>query len=80
MMNSEKRVVFLQGSVQFPLKIGAMAIIYHGGRATRTSVVAAIHQVSDDLIVFETRNSTYCVASKFAPEPAAMVVRKLACA
>lgn len=80
MMNGEKKVVFLQGSVQFPLKLGAMAIIYHGGRITRTSVVAAIHQVSDELIVFETQNSTYCVASKFAPEPAAAMITKLACA
>lgn len=79
MLNTEKKVVFLSGSVQLPLKIGLGASIFHNDRLIRTSIVAAIMQVAEGFIVFETQNSTYCVASHMSPEPAAMVIR-VACA
>ncbi|MDR1204513.1 MAG: hypothetical protein LBL26_03405 [Peptococcaceae bacterium] len=79
-MNLEKKAVFINGYVQLPLKIGASALIIHANGQIWTSVVKAIHQVAEDLIVFETRNSTYCVASHIAPEPAAMAAQMYACA
>jgi len=80
MINEEKKTVFLKGSVQFPLKVGARAIIYHADRSTWTSAVELIHQVSEDLIVFETRNSTYCIALKNAPLPSAVYLQPAMCA
>lgn len=75
MMNLEKKVVCLQGSVQFPLKTGARAVIIHTSGQIWTSVVNTIYQIAEDLIIFETQNSTYCVAPRIAPEPAAMAVQ-----
>jgi hypothetical protein len=80
MMNLEKKVVYLSGTVQPPLKIGASAFIFHNGRIIRTSVVMAIHQVSKGLIVFETQNSTYCVAPQHSPVSAAVVSAMPLCA
>lgn len=79
-MNPEKKVVILKGAVQFPLEIGARAVIRHTGGPTWTSAVKVIRQVAEDLIVFETQNSTYCVTSRSAPEPTAISVKMYACA
>jgi hypothetical protein len=62
----KKKTVFLSGSVRLPLKIGERAIIFHGGGITLTGTVTAIQRMTDDLIVFETQDATYCVAPKFA--------------
>jgi hypothetical protein len=70
-MNSDKKIVNLKGSVKLPLVIGTRAIIYHNGTVIKTSSVEAIEQVSDELIVFETRNSNYSVTPLFSPAPAA---------
>ena len=67
MFNNEKKTVFINGSVHLPLKVGTRAIIYHNGGSTWTSTVLAIHRLAEDLIVFETRNSTYCVSLKHSP-------------
>jgi len=75
MMIFDKKVIMINGSVQLPLKIGTRATVYqHDGEMMLTSTVAAIKQVGEDFIVFETRNSTYCVAPHFAPEPASMAL------
>ena len=72
----DKKVVMISGFVQLPLKIGTRATIcQHDGETILTSTVAAIKQVGEDFIVFETWNSTYCVAPHFAPEPVSMAVR-----
>lgn len=80
MNNNEKRVVFMKGSVQFPLRIGAKAIINHSDGPTLSSVVEVIHRVSDDLIVFETLNSVYCVAVKRSPIPSSAAMQPALCA
>lgn len=80
MMNQEKKVVYMSGSVQNPLKVGLRAVIFHTKGRTWTSPVAAIHQIADDLIVFETRNSTYCVAPRQSPTPAMTYADTALCA
>lgn len=71
----DKKIVMINGSVQLPLKIGTRATVYqYDGETMLTSAVAAIKQVAENFIVFETQNSTYCVAPHFAPEPASMAV------
>lgn len=74
MMNFNKKVVLINGTVQLPLKLGSRATVYQHGETIRTSTVAAIKQVGEDFIVFETQNSTYCVTPSFAPEPSPMAV------
>jgi len=80
MLNQEKKTVFLSGSVQLPLKVGTRALILNTGGPIWTSTVVAIQQISEDLIVFETRNSTYCVAPKQSPAPAAVYMQAALCA
>ena len=80
MFNEEKKAIFLKGSVQLPLKVGVRAIIYQTSGPIWTSAVEVIHQLSEDLIVFETRNSTYCVATKQTPEPMVLNVQQALCA
>jgi len=79
-MDQEKKVVFLSGSIQLPLKVGEMALMFHNGLPIRTSVVMAIQQISDDLIVFETRNSTYCVAPKIPFAQSVFIAQSAVCA
>ena len=80
MVNQEKKVYFLCGSVLSPLKVGAKSAIYYNSQTIRTAEVAVIHQISEDLIVFETRDRTYCVAPKQSPANAAMGVPAALCA
>ncbi len=80
MMYYEKKTVLVSGSVLFPLEIGGSAIIVNGTEVIRTSAVAAIQHVSRDLIVFETRNSKYCVASTPSPAPEARTINIALCA
>jgi hypothetical protein len=69
-----KKVVFINGTLLLPLKIGARATIFKDDEIIRTSTVEAIKQVTQNNITFETQNSIYCVAFSFSPEPAAMTV------
>lgn len=74
MLNADKKAVLLYGSLQLPLKVGLRAIIFQNGGHIRTSAVAAITQVDERFIVFETQDSTYCVAPCLSPEPTAMAL------
>ncbi len=74
MVNVKKKVVFLNGSVQLPLKTGARATVYHHGEIIQTSIVTAIKQVAENFIIFETQSSTYCVALSITPDPASMAI------
>ena len=80
MAYQEKKVYFLSGTVLSPLKVGARSSIFHNNKTIRTAEVAAINQISEDLIVFETHDHTYCVAPKHSPANAAMGVPAALCA
>ncbi len=73
-MNSNKKCVFIRGTVVMPLVVNQRAIIYHGGSCTRTSPVVSVKEVTQKYILFETQNSIYCVvpvpASEMAVESA----------
>ena len=80
MTDQKKKVYFLSGSVLSPLKVGARSFIFQNSKTIRTAEVAVIHQISEDLIVFETRDHTYCVAPKQSLANAAMNVPAAICA
>ena len=61
MLSREKKRVFLQGKI-LSLKVGECAIISSSQGTIRTSTVAAVEYPASDFIMFETRNSVYCVA------------------
>ncbi|SHO54161.1 hypothetical protein SAMN02745217_04616 [Anaerocolumna xylanovorans DSM 12503] len=69
-MNESKKYVFISGEVALPLIINQSAMIYHRNRCTRTSSVVSIMEVTRNRILFETRNSIYCVAPVPASEMA----------
>ena len=77
MVNSVKRVFFINGSVQLPLKVGTGAVIFHSGGPTRTPAVETINRISEEIIVFETSDSTYNVAFKPSPVTAAAYFQPL---
>lgn len=60
-MNGSKKYVLINGEVVLPLIINQSAMIYHGNKCTRTSLVLSIMEVSRSRVLFETRNSIYCV-------------------
>jgi len=83
LMNLRKKVIYIKGFVKLPLKIGMTAIIFYDGGIIKTPPVEMIKRIAEDIIVFKTRNSTYCVVPYFSPESAAMTVnayRLYACA
>lgn len=58
-MTKSKKSVVLHGSLLCPLVVGQGAIFYAGGKIYHTSRVVAVHEHSDELVRFETVNSTY---------------------
>ena len=81
MLNIKKKGILLSGQVSMPLIIGQCAVIYHiHGEKTITPAVAAVKRISEKFIVFETRDSIYCVVPQFVPETMAMDEKILACA
>ena len=70
MINLNKKVVLLSGSIVFPLRVGESAIIFYSGGMLRTSAVERIKQITLESIVFETKNSIYCVSTHPDPVPA----------
>jgi len=79
-MIQEKKTVFISGNVQLPLEVGARAFISHAGGTIFTSAVVAIHQIAEGLIVFETHNSTYCIAPRQSPTQAFAYRQSALCA
>lgn len=55
----EKRSTTLNGTLLSQLRVGACALILHGGRVTRTSRVVAICDVGPAEVTFETMNTHY---------------------
>jgi hypothetical protein len=60
-MIMSKKQTILEGNVIFPLITGQSTHISYNGQLIRTSAVAAIYEVSENQIVFETRNTIYSV-------------------
>lgn len=56
-----KKQITLNGSLAYPLRIGERALIIYGCDMITTSTVQAILEVSYDCLVFETRNTIYCL-------------------
>ena len=61
-MNPNKKVVHLQGGVVMPVSVGSRAILLSGGKAILTSLVVAIHAMTEQELCFETLNTNYCVS------------------
>lgn len=55
----KKKEIFLNGTLLQPLKIGDGALVCSGGKVYRTSRVVAVHELTADIIRFETLNSEY---------------------
>ena len=80
MFNQEKKIVVLNGTVSLPLEIGKIATIFHNQGITRTSTVADIKQITQKYIIFETKNTNYCVITKLTPASAVVNNRMAFCA
>ena len=60
----EKKRHFVEGTVNYPLAVGAQAVVVTDEGRLTTSTVEHISCVSPDSVWFETRNSHYCVTLK----------------
>ncbi|MDD2981017.1 MAG: hypothetical protein PHN80_13760 [Hespellia sp.] len=65
--SSLKKQVALTGFLVLPLRIGERAFISHGQQSIATSSVQQILEVSNDGIVFETRNTIYSLVYTTMP-------------
>lgn len=79
-MNFAKRMIHLNGNVSYPLKTKEKAKIICETGVVFTSPVIAILRVSQDSIVFETKDSIYCVSAPLLPEPMAIPIGMAVCA
>ena len=68
-MNGKKAAI-IQGMLMSPLTVGHRALIYAQGHPMLTSTVVAIHDISDEHIRFETRNTNYTLLLHPDPETA----------
>ena len=57
-----KKMYRIEGQIVF-LRRGECAIVNHAGGGIRTSTVLAIHKDTENLCVFETRNSVYSITA-----------------
>lgn len=61
-MNPNKKMVHLQGTVVMPVTVGSRAVLLTGGKVILTSMVVAIHTVTEQEVRFETLNTNYCIS------------------
>ena len=77
-MNPNKKVIHFQDSVVMPVSVGSRAVLLSGGKAILTSLVVAIHAMTERELCFETRNTNYCVSMDPFPRAGAMPVMGMA--
>lgn len=79
---AKKKKVMLCGMLLCPITIGKPAVFAAEGTLYRTSDVVALHEQTDEIIHFETRNTHYHLS--MSPFPLAAIsplpVRLAACA
>ena len=71
MVQKEKAMKTMTGTLLRPLAVGAKAVIIHQGQITLTSRVVEIHSRTEDEIRFETLNTQYRLLTGPCSEPAA---------
>ena len=71
MVQKEKAMKTMTGTLLRPLAVGAKAVILHQGQITLTSRVVEIHSRTEDEIRFETLNTQYRLLTGPCSEPAA---------
>ena len=71
MVQKEKAMKTMTGTLLRPLAVGAKAVILHQGQITLTSRVVEIHSRTEDEIRFETLNTQYRLLTGPSSEPAA---------
>ena len=71
MVEKEKAMKTMTGTLLRPLAVGAKAVILHQGQITLTSRVVEIHSRTEDEIRFETLNTQYRLLTGPCSEPAA---------
>ncbi|RFZ77604.1 hypothetical protein DS742_17465 [Lacrimispora amygdalina] len=81
-MKKQKKEIYMNGSLLRPIAIGQSALIQTDGKVYHTSRVQAIHEQTEESILFETLNSLYHLS--MLPFPLAAIsplpVRLAACA
>ena len=58
-MKNSKKEIHMNGKLLRPLSIGKGALFHSGGQIYHTSLVIAVHEQSESMIRFETKNSNY---------------------
>ena len=71
MVQKEKAMKTMTGTLLRPLAVGAKAVILHQGQITLTSRVVEIHSRTEDEIRLETLNTQYRLLTGPCSEPAA---------
>ena len=71
MVQKEKAMKTMTGTLLRPLAVGAKAVILHQGQIMLTSRVVEIHSRTEDEIRFETLNTQYRLLTGPCSEPAA---------
>lgn len=71
MVQKEKAMKTMTGTLLRPLAVGAKAVILHQVQITLTSRVVEIHSRTEDEIRFETLNTQYRLLTGPCSEPAA---------
>ena len=71
MVQKEKAMKTMTGTLLRPLAVGAKAVILHQGQITLTSRVVEIHGRSEGEVCFETLNTQYRLLTGPCSEPAA---------
>ena len=56
-MKKQKKEIYMNGSLLRPIAIGQSALIQTDGKVYHTSRVQAIHEQTEESILFETLNS-----------------------
>lgn len=78
-MNEKKKEVKLCGCLIRPAVVGKTAIYAAGGHVHRTSRVVAIHEQTENMVHFETKNAHYHLSmSPFPLAPASPLPTMLA--
>lgn len=70
-MKQNKKEIHMNGKLLRPLSIGKGAIFHSGGMIYHTAPIIAVHEHSEDMIRFETKNARYSLS--LSPFPYAAV-------
>lgn len=69
-MKQNKKQFYMNGKLLRPLSIGKGALFHSEGRIYHTTPITAVHEQSEEMIQFETKNAEYYLSLSPFPQAA----------